>query len=94
MLSHVTRLLNENPEYYTIWNHRRRIIEKLLLELHNTADNRAHAEMGTKEMLQSDMQFLMPLLVKFPKCYWIWNHRHWLLMQVSKRLSFSAARSI
>ena len=26
VLGLVTKLLNENPEYYTIWNHRRREI--------------------------------------------------------------------
>src|SRR5690606_8345702 len=24
---------------------------------------------------------LFPLLVKFPKCYWIWNHRFWCLAE-------------
>jgi geranylgeranyl transferase type-2 subunit alpha len=31
------------------------------------------------DIIQLDLQFLFPLLLKFPKCYWIWNHRLWLL---------------
>jgi geranylgeranyl transferase type-2 subunit alpha len=31
------------------------------------------------------------LLVKFPKCYWIWNHRLWLLEQARTRLQTSIA---
>jgi len=38
-------------------------------------------------LLSADLQFLVPLLVKFPKCYWIWNHRYWLLRQTTERLS-------
>lgn len=33
------------------------------------------------DIIQLDLQFLFPLLLKFPKCYWIWNHRLWLLDQ-------------
>ena len=31
------------------------------------------------------MAFLIPLLRKFPKCYWIWNYRLWLLEQAANR---------
>ena len=33
------------------------------------------------EILQSDLEFLVPLLLKFPKCYWLWNHRLWIIQQ-------------
>ena len=33
------------------------------------------------DIVKLDLQFLFPLLLKFPKCYWIWNHRLWLLDQ-------------
>lgn len=28
----------------------------------------------------------MPLLIQYPKCYWIWNYRLWLLDQAEKHL--------
>jgi geranylgeranyl transferase type-2 subunit alpha len=36
----------------------------------------------------------MPLLVKFPKCYWLWKYRWGILLQTIRRLSISAARTI
>ena len=37
--------------------------------------------------MTSDLQFLVPLLRKFPKCYWVWNHRLWILQQSTVHLS-------
>lgn len=78
-------MLNLNPEYYTIWNYRRRVIEQIL---QNVDPKRSH------ELLQVDLRFLLPLLIKFPKCYWIWNHRSWLLQECSKRSHHSSAKAI
>ncbi|KAM3522509.1 hypothetical protein NHJ13051_005607 [Beauveria bassiana] len=36
----------------------------------------------------------MPLLIKSPKCYWIWNYRWWILSQTIHRLSVQAACTI
>lgn len=30
-------------------------------------------------LISNDLKFQLPLLRKFPKCYWIWNYRLWLL---------------
>ncbi len=38
-------------------------------------------------LITSDLQFLIPLLRKFPKCYWVWNHRLWMLQQSTILLS-------
>ena len=37
-------------------------------------------------MIKEDLQFLIPLLKQFPKCYWIWNHRSWLLSTATSHL--------
>ena len=37
-------------------------------------------------LIKEDLQFLIPLLKQFPKCYWIWNHRSWLLGTATKHL--------
>lgn len=84
VLGLVTKLLNENPEYYTIWNHRRRVLIALATEDTQSSD----------ELLQGDLQLTFALLRKFPKCYWIWNHRDWLLQKAESLLGIEAARKL
>ncbi|KAI1759095.1 protein prenylyltransferase [Hypoxylon sp. FL1150] len=45
-------------------------------------------------VIQSDLAFIIPLLLEFPKCYWIWKYRRWLLEQATIRLPAPAARRI
>ncbi|KAJ4857811.1 protein prenyltransferase alpha subunit repeat domain-containing protein [Trichoderma breve] len=73
-----TKLLRQNPEYYTIWNIRR----------HTKNQD------SDSQVLQSEIAFTMPLLLEFPKCYWIWNFRQWLLAQAIQRLPLPVARKI
>lgn len=67
-----TSLLQLNPEFYTIWNYRREIIEK------------AYGSNSTKlvQILNDELKFVMAQLRKFPKVYWIWNHRRWCLFKL------------
>lgn len=46
------------------------------------------------DLINSDLKFLLPLLLQYPKCYWIWNHRAWLLEQASGQLPSETARSL
>lgn len=91
-------LLKRNPEYYTVWNHRRRIYANEFHDLN--ADFAAgklkeeHRISQILDIIQLDLQFLFPLLLKFPKCYWIWNHRLWLLDQSKIQLPSSISRPI
>lgn len=97
-----TKLLRQNPEYYTIWNIRRRCLISCLLS--GAADQTSSdAQDGTSDtknqdsdsqVLQSEIAFTMPLLLEFPKCYWIWNFRQWLLAQAIQRLPLPVARKI
>ena len=90
LLDKTAELLKRNPEYYTIWNHRRRIFAFEFDNLKNSVaskdmeENRRISE--TLDIINLDLQFLLPLLLKFPKCYWIWNHRLWLLEQANIQL--------
>lgn len=84
VLDLITKLLNENPEYYTIWNHRRRVLIALVTE----------ETQSSNESLQGDLQLTFALLRKFPKCYWIWNHRDWLLQKAESLLGANAARKL
>lgn len=45
-------------------------------------------------VLQAELGFTIPLLMEFPKCYWIWDYRMWLLQQAIDRLDASVARRI
>lgn len=101
VLQMTTRLLEMNPEYYTVWNHRRRLLRSFFAEKCNKTASDDEEEVddapGTNTLRQyivDDLVFLLPLLRKFPKCYWIWNYRLWLLDEASRRLSPSSAHDI
>ncbi len=78
-----SRLLTLNPEYYTVWNHRRRLLQVRLS---------SSSPEEIPSTLRADLAFILPVLIKFPKCYWIWNHRQWLLQQTTERLPPLEAR--
>lgn len=46
------------------------------------------------EILESELLFTIPLLLEFPKCYWIWSYRLWVLEQAVARLDAERARKI
>jgi geranylgeranyl transferase type-2 subunit alpha len=45
-------------------------------------------------LIKADLEFLFPIMVKFPKCYWLWNYRVWLLEQANERLEADVARQL
>lgn len=63
-----TKLASLNPEFYTVWNYRRRII------LSSDTDKQV--------ALTSELDFTVSLVRSHPKCYWIWNHRKWALQTI------------
>ena len=91
-------MLRKNPEYYTIWNIRRRIFNnefqnvQISFEAQHLSDNNRNSQI--LDIINLDLQFLFPLLLQYPKCYWIWNHRLWLLQQATERLPIDEARSL
>lgn len=98
LLEKTSALLKKNPEYYTIWNVRRRIFDE---ELDNLSSQLASGQLTDDQrcsqvldIINLDLQFLFPLLLQYPKCYWIWNHRLWLLEKGSLLLPASRARSL
>jgi geranylgeranyl transferase type-2 subunit alpha len=83
--------LQQNPEYYTIWNHRRRVLGGIF-ESHSTDGNATKTlEQLGEEFVNGDLQLTFALLRKFPKCYWIWNHRNWILRKAETLLEPGAA---
>lgn len=98
LLDQTSALLRKNPEHYTIWNIRQRIFarefESLLSKVQNQqlAEDRRQSEV--LDIINLDLGFLFPLLLQYPKCYWIWNHRLWLLNQASLYLPVERARAL
>ncbi|KAG5645897.1 hypothetical protein DXG03_005044 [Asterophora parasitica] len=66
-----SRLLQVNPEFYTIWNYRRTIF------LDGIFPNSSPEEINT--YISDDLSSTMTALKAHPKVYWIWNHRRWCL---------------
>ncbi|KAK2871973.1 hypothetical protein FQN49_002670 [Arthroderma sp. PD_2] len=85
-----SELLLKNAEYYTIWNYRRMILESMFLN--GPVPPETQPEDHIRQAIQQDLGFLLPLLQKNPKCYWIWNHRLWLLQQATERLGTAVSR--
>ncbi|KAI1734562.1 hypothetical protein F4680DRAFT_453837 [Xylaria scruposa] len=90
-----TALLTSNPEYYTVWNLRRRCMLACILSSPfppapaSTAEEEEAAAARVKrdgECLDWELNFTIKLLRNFPKCYWIWNFRKWVLDQFILRL--------
>ncbi|KAG7704805.1 hypothetical protein KL950_003978 [Ogataea haglerorum] len=69
-LAQTEELLDINPELYTVWNYRRDI----LLEQFKTCDSDA-----IHDIIKNELALSVEHLRRFPKCYWIWNHRKWCL---------------
>ncbi|KDN53216.1 protein prenylyltransferase [Tilletiaria anomala UBC 951] len=65
------KLLSFNPEHYTAWNFRRRILDRLFAH-----DSRSAS---LNQAAKKDFFAAAPALRSHPKVYWIWNHRQWCL---------------
>lgn len=71
-----------------MWNYRRRVLQQLFS---SKRDSDQPLTDHIADLIANDLQFLVPLLRRFPKCYWIWNHRTWLLEQAKQQLPVSIA---
>ncbi|KAF2808757.1 protein prenylyltransferase [Mytilinidion resinicola] len=94
VLSLTTKLLTENPEYYTIWNHRRRVLQHLFLSQTEPASLSSDKHQETLDFITADLSLTTSLLRQYPKCYWLWNHRYWVLQVGEARLQAVAARKL
>ncbi|TFK54826.1 rab-protein geranylgeranyltransferase [Heliocybe sulcata] len=69
-----TKLLQINPEFYTVWNYRRNVMLNGLF-MNSTPDI-------INDILSEDLSMTTAALKAHPKVYWIWNHRRWCLENV------------
>ena len=53
----------------------------------------AESRKAVVDLITNDLDFLVPLIRKFPKCYWLWKYRIWLLEESSRLLPKIQARS-
>lgn len=67
-----TKILQWNPDYYTIWNYRRILI---LDQIKNEPEKE-------KKLYQHELVFFLQLIKINPKSYWLWNHRIWSLQNM------------
>lgn len=74
-----------------MWNYRRRVLQHEFQAAASAADTAADQ---IASLIKEDLLFLIPLLRSFPKCYWIWNYRLWLLDQAKTLLPLQLARRI
>ncbi|KAJ1807259.1 Rab geranylgeranyltransferase, partial [Coemansia sp. RSA 2598] len=72
-LAATKRLLELNTELHTVWNYRREIFGHL--------DEWRDAE-KKQALLEQELEFLLEIIMKNIKSYWMWNHRTWALCQL------------
>lgn len=89
-LKKISDLIGRNPEYYTVWNYRRQALRHQFSEAENSTEE--NASIVIADLIRNDLTFLIPLLRSFPKCYWIWNYRLWLLDEARRLLPLAEAR--
>lgn len=90
-LQKISELLGRNPEYYTVWNYRRQALRHQFSEAETSSEEEGSRIIS--DLIKNDLNFLIPLLRSFPKCYWIWNYRLWLLDEARRLLPLAVARS-
>ena len=99
-LNLTTKILQWNPEYYTMWNRRRLLIQRSVDSAKARQHDDDHQNEGSDdrntihELLTTELDFLIPLLRQYPKCYWIWKYRLWLLQQANQSLPSKSALEI
>ena len=67
-----------NPDFYTLWNFRRDILTRLLVQ-HDEEDDDNYARRVT-EISTVELNLTETALTKRnPKCYYAWHHRKWIV---------------
>jgi len=87
--------LELNPEFYTVWNIRRRCLLASIIakpaDPSTPYDDKSVAK--NTQTLSQELALTTQHLRRVPKCYWIWSYRMWTLEQVIAILPRSLARA-
>ena len=95
LLNLITKVLENIPEFGTLWNWRRIVLleifgecveekcnEDELLAMKTTEkDNEVDKTPNKADMIISEKLFVARCLEVNPKAYSLWSHRHWLVEQ-------------
>lgn len=76
-----------------MWNYRRQVLRHEFSQAASSDPEDAGIS-RIVDLIKSDLLFLIPLLRSFPKCYWIWNYRLWLLEEAKHLLPLPLARRL
>lgn len=68
-------VVRSNPEHYSCWNYRRRVMLELIKA-------QSEAEDKSNDLLIKDLLLTGELVKMNPKSYWLFNHRRWLLQNL------------
>ncbi|KAG2218567.1 hypothetical protein INT45_014156, partial [Circinella minor] len=80
-----TRILEMNPDYYTIWNIRRLVLLRGILITHNNNEELKQEDIEHNNIIyKKELDLFMQLIRINPKSYWMWNHRRWILETMPK----------
>ncbi|KAJ1999118.1 Rab geranylgeranyltransferase, partial [Coemansia thaxteri] len=74
-LNQTRRLLELNTELHTVWNYRRQVF--MQLDIWQDPEER-------QRVLEEELRFLMEIIMKNIKSYWMWNHRVWALSSLPR----------
>lgn len=66
------KLLEQNPEVYTVWNYRREALQDTL--------QGEHGSEAADAAIKTELQLTEAALQKNPKSYATWHHRKWLVL--------------
>ncbi|KAL1919759.1 uncharacterized protein VTP21DRAFT_1690 [Calcarisporiella thermophila] len=72
-LALTTKILGQNPDFYTIWNFRRMILCAILEQA---------IQEEKQKTFERELTFLAQIIRLNPKSYWIFNHRRWCLQNM------------
>ncbi|RUP47789.1 hypothetical protein BC936DRAFT_145327 [Jimgerdemannia flammicorona] len=81
-LNITTRILHQNPDFYTVWNFRRLILREGVLK--DARISYVRSADAIQVSLKSELDFFMQIITINPKSYWMWNHRRWCLETIPK----------
>jgi geranylgeranyl transferase type-2 subunit alpha len=97
VLKDLDRLLEVNPENYTMWNYRRRVLQYLWQAHESSAPTLAVQEGDASPSpnpkpvdLKRELQFTFEILRKDYKVYAVWLHRRWVILQLEPTARFEA----
>jgi len=72
-LSLSQKVLEENPEFYSVWNYRKSIFNQF-------KETKEHSDL--QKLYLNEMKFIEECIQRFPKSYWIWYHRKWISLKL------------